>query len=89
MSYSPILATPSTSSSKAGAQKHEKQIDEDTKSNSGATSVLRPRAVLSSPGNFFHTFVFFASDTKEKVPLVSRKLETSYLPLTWYQLSEP
>ncbi|KAI3984683.1 hypothetical protein MKX01_039300 [Papaver californicum] len=48
--YSPILAAPSTSSSK-GAQKYEKQIEEDTKSNSGASSVLRPRAVLSSPDN--------------------------------------
>ncbi|KAI3897083.1 hypothetical protein MKX03_009686 [Papaver bracteatum] len=49
--YSPVLAAPSTSSSKAGAQKHEKQIEEDTKSNNGASSVLRPRAVLSSPDN--------------------------------------
>ncbi|KAI3918945.1 hypothetical protein MKW98_017393 [Papaver atlanticum] len=48
--YSPVLAAPSTSSSK-GAQKHEKQIEEDTKSNNGASSVLRPRAVLSSPDN--------------------------------------
>ncbi|KAI3973407.1 hypothetical protein MKW92_031502 [Papaver armeniacum] len=37
--------------SPAGAQKHEKQIEEDTKSNNGASSVLRPRAVLSSPDN--------------------------------------
>ncbi|RZC81470.1 hypothetical protein C5167_044046 [Papaver somniferum] len=48
--YSPVLAVPSTSSAK-GAQKHEKQIEEDTKSNNGASSVLRPRAVLSSPYN--------------------------------------
>ncbi|XP_026435900.1 uncharacterized protein LOC113333687 isoform X3 [Papaver somniferum] len=49
--YSPVLAAPSTSSSKAGEQKHEKQIEEDTKSNNEASSVLRPRAVLSSPDN--------------------------------------
>ncbi|XP_026435899.1 uncharacterized protein LOC113333687 isoform X2 [Papaver somniferum] len=48
--YSPVLAAPSTSSSK-GEQKHEKQIEEDTKSNNEASSVLRPRAVLSSPDN--------------------------------------
>ncbi|MCL7049735.1 hypothetical protein MKW94_027180 [Papaver nudicaule] len=50
-SYSPIFAAPSTSSSSKGSQKHEKKTDEDTKGNTGATSVLRPRAVLSSPDN--------------------------------------
>ncbi|OVA02319.1 hypothetical protein BVC80_9099g119 [Macleaya cordata] len=48
--YSPILAAPSISSSK-GEQKNEKQIEEDTKSNIRASSVPRPRAVLSSPDN--------------------------------------
>lgn len=35
-----------------GAGEIDKKIDEDDKINIRASSILRPRAVLSSPGNF-------------------------------------
>ncbi|KAF8388286.1 hypothetical protein HHK36_026952 [Tetracentron sinense] len=49
-SYIPNLAMPLISGSK-GAGKNNKESKDDTRPNIGSSSVLRPRAVLSSPDN--------------------------------------
>ncbi|XP_057427468.1 uncharacterized protein LOC130720788 isoform X2 [Lotus japonicus] len=68
--YRPIRSTPSTK----GILKSSKRVGESPKQNARASSVMRPRAVLSSPDN--DELVGIMNDLNNNVSSTQRKKDT-------------